>query len=215
MKSGLRLVCFLIILLLLSSCSKMKLVSEHPHKITQLQNEIRRWQTFQMSGVVEVSYKMFVFRKNFSIQKDREAIRIDLLDSGVFGLSASSISIFADSVLNISGHIGKTPLSFSVSEENKDLYRLLNQTDSNWWKDQEDSLLNSHSAMVKNWKIIFNQQMHLSEIINENEEISIRFFYSINQEPEKIIIKKNGAEICNIKIDKITYENISVQKLKR
>ncbi len=210
-----RLYFLLVISLLLFACTAIKPVIKHPQKVLQLNRELQRWKTFQMEGIIEVSYKMFVFRKNFIISKNEDALRADLLDTGIFGLSASSISVYADSSLNIKGYIGKKSLEISVNEESKKLYSWLNHSEADSLKNQYDNIMNNNMLEIQGWTLKTNSAMRLVSVIHEKNKIKAELFYNFKDELEKIIFTENGSEICNIRIDKISYNNITVQKLKR
>jgi hypothetical protein len=55
-----------------------------------------------MVGIIELNYKEYVFRKSFSAQKNVEAFRLDVIDTGFMGLKPTPFfSLFADSLVYI------------------------------------------------------------------------------------------------------------------
>lgn len=84
------LIAVLAMLILLSACAGPKGVSEE----ARLLKELKKWESFDSQGVVEVSYMGLALRKMFSISKNRGQLRFDILEGGVMGAGAQPLMSF-------------------------------------------------------------------------------------------------------------------------
>ena len=90
-----------ILLLFVTSCAFLLKPAEKD-KEKLLITHLKFWENIRIDGIIEANYKSFVFRKNITIKKNSSAFRIDIYDSGIFGMQPTPfISAYYDSVLTI------------------------------------------------------------------------------------------------------------------
>lgn len=75
-----------LISIILSSCAGLRLTEEQ-----KLLRELKKWESFSGSGIIELSVMGLSLRKPFSISKSMKQIRLDVIEGGVFGASASPL----------------------------------------------------------------------------------------------------------------------------
>ncbi|NQT64915.1 MAG: hypothetical protein HQ554_01920, partial [FCB group bacterium] len=90
-----------ILLLFIVSCAFLLKPAESD-KENLLFAHLKFWENIRIDGIIEANYKSFVFRKNITIKKNNHAFRLDIYDSGIFGMQPTPfISAYYDSVLTI------------------------------------------------------------------------------------------------------------------
>ena len=196
-----------ILLLFVTSCAfLLKPVEKDKEKL--LITHLKFWENIRIDGIIEANYKSFVFRKNITIKKNSSAFRIDIYDSGIFGMQpAPFISAYYDSVLTI-----RTPDQeiehISIEDENyfsllfnlNDLYVL------------KDDIFKHKRLFLENLMINFSNDMKISKISTNNDSTSVLFNYL--SDLDSIVFQKEEKEIINIQIDKITHLNEEINRLK-
>ncbi|MDX9976673.1 MAG: hypothetical protein RBS16_01430 [Candidatus Cloacimonadales bacterium] len=204
-----------ILLFLLSACTILPVKSalKHPKKAFNAKVELKRWQSFKMEGIAEVQLKMFTFRKNFVVTKDTEAMRIDVLDSGIFGLGSSNISIYIDSEMNVFGYLGKQYMEIDdLPHELKHIYLWLNNATIEDLSPYLDEILETNSVTRDSTVFKFTNQIRLKEIHSQKHDLKTNIDYDYSENINNIALSYKNTKFCDLKIDKISYNNISVIK---
>ena len=199
----------IILLLFITSCAfLLKPVETGKEKL--LYEHLQFWDNIRIDGIIEANYKSFVFRKNITIKKNNSAFRIDIYDSGIFGMQPTPfISAFYDSVLTI-----RTPdqqinlLNYRNSEE-IDLSILFEL--SNLFE-MKDEIIKNQKLNNKDVIIIFSDDMKIIEIRNNTNSSKITFMYL--QDLDSITFQKEEKKIIDIQIDKITHPIEKINRLK-
>lgn len=162
----------------------------------------KEWQEFRLKGIIEFQYKEFAFRKNISIKKNKEILRIDVFDSGLFGLSPKPLfTAFWDSVFTIS-----TNDLITLSDQKikvpplKEAFDLISY---------QEVILKKESFSHKRTTFYFSQNMRL-EKIDFSEQISAEFSY--NEQLKDITIKKNNTTLAQIMVDEISFKNVKITR---
>ncbi|HPM03101.1 MAG TPA: hypothetical protein PK816_13180 [Candidatus Cloacimonadota bacterium] len=214
--SSLLVFLFIMFTLFFTACTPKTagLAVKHPKKLLLARDELKRWQTFQMEGLAEVQFKMFVFRKNFVLNKSREAVRFDMLDSGVFGMGASNISVYMDSTMQVNAMWGKQSLDMNAPDEIRDIYKWFNEADVDDLNLYLQDIVEYNEFTKDGIRFVFNHQMRLKLITVEDIKIRLEFSYDYGSNLSEINVWLANLKICNFKIDKISYNNISVTKLR-
>jgi len=93
-------VCVLCVVL--SSCAGGLGLSEEQ----KLERELKKWESFSGSGIIEVSALGMSLRKPFHIAKSMKQMRLDVIEGGVFGANASPlISMYLGDYLAVNAPI--------------------------------------------------------------------------------------------------------------
>ena len=199
----------LILLFFVTSCSILLKPSEDD-KEKLLYEHLQFWENIRIDGIIEANYKSYVFRKNITIKKNSSALRIDIYDSGIFGMQPTPfISAYYDSVLTIRTPDQKISQLNQGNKEEFDLSILFELFDMFAMKDE---IIKYQKLNYKNAIIIFSADMKISEIRNNTNSSKITFIYL--QDLDSIVFQKEEKRIINIQIDKITHPNEEINKLK-
>ncbi len=205
----------LVLLVLLTSCvsKKAAVAIKYPKKVLLASDELQRWQSFKMEGIAEVQFKMFTFRKNFVLSKNKEALRFDLLDSGIFGFASSNISIYVDSDMQVYGYLGKKFIEIDdLPESLRDVYTWFNNADIDDFQPYYDDLFENNSFDKDGTSFAFTNKMRLKEINNASNDLRVNIDYDYGDNISNLAIMLKNVKICDLKIDKISYNNINVIK---
>lgn len=76
-----------LIVVLLAGCAHNLKLSEE----AKLKQELRKWESFSGSGIVEISVFGFSMRKPFAIAKSLDEMRMDVVEGGLLGATGSPI----------------------------------------------------------------------------------------------------------------------------
>lgn len=196
-----------IFILSITSCAFLLKPAEND-KEKLLYAHLKFWENIRIDGIIEANYKSYVFRKNITIKKNSSAFRIDIYDSGIFGMQPTPfISAYYDSILTIRTQDQEIE---HISIEDDNYFSLLfNLNDLFVLK---DDILKHKRLFLENLIIIFSDNMKISEIRNNTNSTKINFNYL--HDMDSITFLKEEEKIINIQIDKITYAYQEINKLK-
>ena len=199
----------LILFFFVTSCSFLPKPAEY-NKEKLLYEHLKFWENIRIDGIIEANYKSFVFRKNITIKKNSSAFRIDIYDSGIFGMQPTPfISAYYDSVLTIRTPDQQISQLNQGNKEEFDLSILFKLSDM---FDMKDEIIKHQKLNYKDAIIIFSDDMKISEIRNNTNLTTISFNFL--QDLDTITFHKEEKEIINIQIDKITHPNEEIHRLK-
>jgi len=197
--------------LLLFGCATFQ-KPDFAQKEKLLSSHLKEWENIQINGIIELNYRGFSFRKNVVIKKTGNLGRIDIFDSGVFGLNPNPfISAYFDSTLFV--RLPEQPKFVEIN--NSHLKREL--PDLSFIKIFDELVSNKNKILKEkeyrnnDFIFYFSDEMKLEKIELTQENFYVFFDYS--KELSKISIFKNSKEIANIQIDKISYKNIKIKSL--
>jgi hypothetical protein len=83
-------ILLLVLLILLSSCA----APNKQIKQDKLRKELKKWESFDSQGIVEISYMGLSLRKMFVASKNHQQMRIDIIDGGIMGAGAVPLISF-------------------------------------------------------------------------------------------------------------------------
>jgi hypothetical protein len=198
----------IISLLFISNCTFfLKLTETNKEKL--LFENLKFWDNIRIDGIIEANYKSFVFRKNIALKKNNYALRMDIYDSGIFGMQpAPFISAYYDSVLTIRTPDQQIDQLNPENNERIDLSILFQLSDLFTIKDE---IIKYQKVTINGVVIIFSDDMRISEIHDDKTSAKIIFHYQQNL--DSITFQKEKKEIINIQIDKITHLKEEINKL--
>ncbi|MCK4694326.1 MAG: hypothetical protein KAT74_01115 [Candidatus Cloacimonetes bacterium] len=199
------------IVFLISGCAIFPKLDQSK-KEELLVEQLIKWETFRIDGIIEANYKNFSFRKNITIRKNKEALRADIYDAGIMGLHPTPFfSAYLDSIL-----ISRIPDQHEFIEISKHelikkfpyMNYLINlQTLYNY----KDEIIRNNKVTIDSLEFNFSKYMLIENIKHLNKQYKMEFEYF--KEPSKIIFFSYKKEIANIQIDKISYKYIEIQIL--
>jgi len=198
----------LILLYFVTSCSFLPKPVEY-NKEKLLYEHLQFWENVRIDGIIEANYKSFVFRKNITIKKNSSALRIDIYDSGIFGMQPTPfVSAYYDSILTIRTPDQKINQLNQGNKEELDLSILFKLSDM---FAMEDEIVKHQKLNYKDATIIFSDDMKISKISTNNNSTSVLFNYL--SDLDSITFHKEEKEIINIQIDKIIHPIEKINRL--
>ena len=198
----------LILLLLITSCAFLPKPEEN-NREKLLYKHLQFWENIRIDGIIEANYKSFVFRKNITIKKNSSAFRIDIYDSGIFGMQPTPfISAYYDSILTIRTPDKQINQLNQGNKEEFDLSILFKLLDMYVMKDE---IIKYKKLSYEEAIIIFNNDLKISKISINTNFTTISFNYL--QSLDSITFQKEEKEIINIQIDKITHPIEKINRL--
>lgn len=198
-----------ILLLFVTSCAFLLKPAEKD-KEKLLYTHLKFWENIRIDGIIEANYKNFVFRKNITIKKNNSAFRIDIYDSGIFGMQPTPfISAYYDSVLTI-----RTPdqqINQMIYENNEEIDQILFQLSDLFVL--KDEIISNNSLLLSNVLFIkFSDKMQIKQINDVRYPFKLEFEYQ-NILLQTIQVFKEKEEMVNIQIDKITHPKEEIHRL--
>jgi len=200
----------LILFFFVTSCSFLPKPAEY-NKEKLLYEHLKFWENIRIDGIIEANYKSFVFRKNITIKKNSSAFRIDIYDSGIFGMQPTPfISAYYDSVLTI-----RTPdqqINHIIYENNEEINQILFQLSDLFIFKNE--IISNNSLLLSNVLYIkFSDKMQIQQIDDVRSIFNLEFEYQ-DILLQSIQVFKEKKEMVNIQIDKITHRIEEIKRLK-
>ncbi|MCL2063351.1 MAG: hypothetical protein FWG98_03130 [Candidatus Cloacimonetes bacterium] len=219
------LVCF-------TTCAVTPKVIIDQDKLSLLENELSRWETFRITGMTELQYQAFSIRGQAILSKASDKFRFDVLNQGILGLGGGVLFAFyidkdqAQTRMfgssEIETHIFNAGSSSSErrSTNNSILSQLSNITE--FFSDniftvlhnQREIILDTHQAEIDGFTIVFTPEMKLSDIHNQNQNLRIAFVYDRQNNLSELRINTPYTRNFIIHIDRIEHENIVVNPLR-
>ncbi|MFO7659495.1 MAG: hypothetical protein R6V77_01160 [Candidatus Cloacimonadaceae bacterium] len=183
-------------------------------KAAKLENNLRQWEQFRWQGIVQVESSAFSMRKNFVLAKNEEALRMDILDSGVLGLQAKPlvtiymkdrIDLEAPTIKQLSG----LDLNWFLPPEA--LKGMINFTDSLRARSQE--IIANRKLELASSLFTFDKNYRLSKIISDTGGLELTVSYNRRNQPTKVIIKRRDSKLAELQINEQKYGDIAIQPL--
>ena len=193
---------FFIVFIILAGCATFPKVNKEEKEILLLKH-LQSWETIRIDGIIETNYKSFAFRKNITIRKNEEIIKLDIYDTGLFGMRPTPfISAFFDSVLVLEMPDQSEPIVIYP----KDLPEISSFLHLATLYEHKDQIIKNHKIHTGNVEFTFSEKMQIIKIEDKDAKFKIEFEYQ--DELVEIIFYMEDKEIANIQIDKITYKNL-------
>lgn len=193
---------FSIVFIILAECATFPKVDKQ-EKEKLLLEHLQSWETIRIDGIIEANYKSFAFRKNITIRKNEEFLKIDIYDTGLFGMRPTPfISAFLDSVLVLEMPDQPEPVVI-YPKDLPDISAFLHPVTLYEHKDQ---IIKDYKIHTGNVEFTFSEKMQMIKIEDKDAKFKIEFEYQ--DELIEIIFYMKDKEIANIQIDKITYKKL-------
>ncbi|MDD3050205.1 MAG: hypothetical protein PHR06_03585 [Candidatus Cloacimonetes bacterium] len=199
----------LLVILFAVGCSFFKTNASYEGSKKKLRLNLKKWEEFRIDGIVEINVSSFQIRKTIVVRKNSQAIRADVIDSGLFGMRPSPIvSIYFDSLLVVKSP--DYPFLENMADESlgkgTELLKIMDSL-----REKEAEILSTYSTIVDSIKVEFDQDFDITSI-NRNRQI-ITIEYDFKKEPNKITFFNKRKESANIKIDRISRDKIKVDPI--
>lgn len=203
-----KLLRFSLLFFLLLLCACLQLGKRSPaEKEDLLKTELWKWHTFRATGIIEVNYRQYSFRKDFLLLKENDRIRFDIMDGGIFGLQPSPfLSVYLDSCLIVKTS-GQSAQIMDIKQlETEFPYLDYLRSLSILW-DKREELIRNQQVIMNDLTFTCNTEM---QIINISSLRGFQILFSYRQEINEIILMENKATLATLKFDQIGYQNIDI-----
>jgi hypothetical protein len=183
--------------------------------VKQLEQNLQQWEQFRWQGILQVQSSAFSIRKNFVLSKNSEALRLDVLDSGVMGLQAKplvtlyikdSIQFEAPTIKELIG----IDLNWFVPKSM--VQTMLNFTDSLKTKEQE--IISTKKVTTDKTVFTFDKKLRLTTVANKASGFEAHIIYNRHNQPTKMHIKHRGSQVAELLINERIFKNIEIEPLK-
>jgi hypothetical protein len=177
----------------------------------QLAANLDKWKSFRWEGIIQVQSSALSLRKNFVLAKTEDALRLDVLDSGVMGLSAQPI---------VSLYLKDTAILSAPTIEQ------LQGIDLNWFLPPgtvsslvhfTDSLLVLQKDILSKKKVqagkteyTFDKNYRLSGINSPATGLNAVIHYNNSGQPTKITIGHSGNQVAEMLVNERRYKDITI-----
>jgi len=200
------------LLILLLSTNTFLFAGKNP--ATLLQMNTATWEQFRWQGIIQVQSSAFAIRKNFVLSKNKEAMRLDILDSGIMGLAAKPLaSIYlkdkivldAPTIKQLEGIDPNWFISAKMVES------IVHFTDSLQAAQQE--IISSRKIKTGNTIFLYDKKYRLSQIKSSEPGFEANVIYNSHNQPTKITVKYAGEPLAELQITERRYDNIEIEPL--
>ncbi len=193
-----KLLLIIIIIIIVNGCTTIPKLDEVAKK-ELLQNHLKSWENLRISGIIEVNDKAFSFRKNILIRKNKEAMRIDIFDTGIMGLKPQPfLTAYYDSTLTVKS-------SLEIGDiEIPPIFQIFN------FSEYEKEILNKKEIKFSDYKIFFSNDYKI-ERLEFSEKYHINFEYG--KKLQKLEIFKKNKNIIIIQVDEISHQKVELKKM--
>ncbi|MCF7919537.1 MAG: hypothetical protein K9N06_06465 [Candidatus Cloacimonetes bacterium] len=196
MKIKVKLAVFLLVLLILSSCSLNNLSRQD--KLITLQKNLALWKNFRLDGLASLNLAGLSFYKNITVINNEDSLKIILYEGGIFGSSPKPFArvTLADSLsleLPFPLPVNKMP-DFSHEQL---FAQSIGESDYN-------GIIASHELHNDKTRISFNDRYLITEISNNGTDFLMKIEYDFNDLPSMIRGFNEKKLLFQIEIDKFS-----------
>jgi hypothetical protein len=201
--------------LIFSACSQKPKDITKQEKIRLLEDELTRWNTFKITGMCDIQLSILSGRYNCVITKTEDKFRLDIISGGLFGLGGGTIlAIYIDTEQILVRNPGNPQVeSKKITPETRTWINIITQNLSQRIMNQKDHIIETQKAEIEGIEIHFTDRMKLKEIKNKTEATTVSFLYDKNNALSEINAVMPLIKKMTLQIDKIEYNNITVQPL--
>jgi hypothetical protein len=200
------LLCFILLL------GMSAVLSAKANPVTQLQKNIATWEQFRWQGIIQVQSSAFAIRKNFVLSKNKSALRLDILDSGIMGLTAKPL---------VTLYMRDTIILNAPS------IKQLEGIDPNWFIPRRaveglvhftDSLQAAQQEIIANRKLksgktlyLYDKKYRLTQIKSVELGVEANVTYNRRNQPTKVTVKYANEPLAELQINEREFDNIEIE----
>jgi hypothetical protein len=204
------LILFLVLAgLLLASCSYLK-----PNDEARLRAELRNWENFSGSGIVEISAFGFSLRKPFVIAKSAEEMRMDVIEGGILGSGGSPlISLYLGRYFSMNSPA--MPILEALNLQNKipsGAMAILNTSDYLFDRYGEE-IIREKAIHRDSLSVVFKNDYKLDSIVDRKSGARLDARYTSRGELDEIVLRAGEGVSAKLIFDDLKYEKSSITAL--
>ena len=210
-----KIIIFIWIAILISCTPKPNIIQKQ-EKLNLLQQEINKWQSFKITGIIDAEYQAYSLRNNIILLKNEDKFRADVLGSGLFGLGGGLfMAAYIDKETMQIKLPGKSMIEdYELDDHALDWLKYITEELFYDLESKKDKITDTYKAEIEGFEIKFLNNMKISEIINKENDLKISFYYSRQNELTEINVVSPNIRKLIIHIDKIEYNKMNILPLR-
>jgi hypothetical protein len=196
--------------LLLISCASNQKKRQDIEKQILLRDELARWESFRMTGICDIQYQAFSFRRPFVMTSHNGKFRCDVLDSGFLGLGSGIVmAAYIDGVDVQIRRPGSTAVEiYKVESEIFGWYELFARGWTEMLAEFFPTIISTYRCQIDDIELLFTDKMQISEIQNREAELKINFVYNRSGNLTDIKVSIPMIRNLTLQVDKVErFEN--------
>ena len=198
--------CFAVLLMFLYA-----LLGAKAHPAQLLEANLNTWEQFRWQGVVQVKHEALTARKFFTLAKNTEALRLDIIDSGVMGLNSMPIlSLYIKDKIALEAPTikqlqGLDPNWYITPDKYKPFFAM-----SSEFRTNSAEIIANHKLSLKGQTYFFDKKYRLTLIKIPLLKMEAKIEYKKKYQPDKVSLNYEGKEVAIFYIDDISIGNIAI-----
>ncbi|MFA7543574.1 MAG: hypothetical protein WCY84_04295 [Candidatus Cloacimonadaceae bacterium] len=194
--------------LLLSSCTGGFGITEEQ----KLQTELKRWENFSGSGIIELNAMGMSLRKNFSLAKSLKDLRLDVLDGGLLGSAAApSISLYLGDYLALESPMMPALEALNLKDKIPGGVMAFFATSEYLVEKYGEEIIRDKALVREDFRINFNPKNYQIESVMSGKSGSgLNVKYTGQGQLDSIEIKSNMPVSAKLYFDSVKYHTPNI-----
>jgi hypothetical protein len=200
----------LLLLALLAGCGGNLRLSEE----AKLKQELRKFENFSGSGIVELSAFGFSLRKPFAVAKSIDQMRLDVVEGGLFGASGSPlISMYFGEYLALKSTLMPALEALNMADKLPGKPNALFNTADYVFAHYGQEII-QHKAVVRDsLHITFRKNYQLESIVDNQSGIRIDTKYTGAGDLDELNVRTNKGISAKLIFDMVDYNSPQITPL--
>ena len=174
----------------------------------KLNKELDRWTSFRSEGIIQANYMGLALRKFYVIQKEKNEIRLDVVDGGALGMSAEPLmSFYKGSYLALKSPMMPQLELINLSKHFPDAAFKAFSEPIKLLAPYESEILAKRKVTVDSIKIEFTPQFQLGKITDLNSGAEIILSYTRRGVLDQVNIKVGKTASLVLMVDTIRHDH--------
>lgn len=200
----------ILILALLAGCSGNLRLSE----AAKLKRELRKFENFSGSGIVELSAFGFSLRKPFTIAKSLDQMRLDVVEGGIFGASPSPlISVYLGQYLALKSTLMPALEALNLADKLPAQPSALFNTADYIFARYGQEIMQNKAVVRDSLHITFRKNYELESIVDHQSNTRIDAKYSSRGDLDELNLRTNKGVSAKFIFDTISYQPPQIMPL--
>lgn len=203
------MVISLVLAVLLASCAGFKGSDE-----ARLRSELKKWESFTGSGIIEVSAFGLSLRKPFTFSKSLEQMRLDVIEGGIFGAGASPlISVYLGEYFSLKSPVMPALEAFNLADKiPQGAIALFSSAD--YIYDQYGAEIIREKAIVRDsLRIQFEPNYQLKSVQDRKSGLNLEVDYNSRSDIDTIDITAGNGIRASLIFDDLSYTKADIVPL--
>lgn len=205
-----RILSIVFVLALLAGCSGNRRLGEE----AKLKRELRKFETFSGSGIVELSAFGFSLRKPFALAKSIDQMRLDVVEGGLFGASGSPlITVYLGQYFALKSTLYPVLEMLNLADKLPGGPSAMFQTADYVYANYGQEIIQNKAIVRDNLRITFRRNYQLESIVDSNSGTRVDAKYTGKGDLDELTVKIDSGISAKLIFDKVEYANPQIQAL--